>query len=186
MEGESFVEAAMEELSLHILDIAENSVAAGADTVEIRITEDIKKDLLSLEIIDNGRGMDEETVEKALDPFYTTKTVRRFGLGIPLLSESAKAANGQFSIASKKGEGTKIRADFQHSHIDRQPLGDIRQTIITLVMGSPEINLVYVHTKNSHTYRFDSEKVKTELGDTPINSLEGIKKIREELKKIQK
>ncbi|MGD8537974.1 MAG: ATP-binding protein [Candidatus Aminicenantes bacterium] len=176
----------MEDLSLHILDIVENSVAANADTIEIRITEDTEKDLLTLEVLDNGIGMDEETVDKVFDPFYTSKTVRRFGLGIPLLSESAKAANGKLVITSTKGKGTQIRADFQHSHIDRKPLGDINQTVITLVMGSPEINLVYVHTKNSDTCRFDTKKIKTELGDTPINSLEGIKKIREELKKIQK
>lgn len=186
MGGESFAEAAMEDLSLHILDIVENSVAADADTIEIRITEDMEKDLMSLEIIDNGIGMDEETLKKVLDPFYTSKTVRRFGLGLPLLSESAKAANGRLVITSKKGEGTQIRADFQHSHIDRKPLGDISQTIITFIMGSPEINLVYIHTKNSETYRFETEKVKAELGDTAINSLEGIRKIREELKKIQK
>ena len=135
----------MEELSLHILDIVENSVAARADLIEIIISEDKKKDLLSIEIIDNGEGMDKKTVKKALDPFYTTKTVRRFGLGLPLLSEAAKAADGRFSIKSKIGEGTKIKADFQYSHIDRQPLGNIGQTIITLVMGNPEIDLIYVH-----------------------------------------
>ena len=184
--GESFAEATMEDLSLHILDIVENSVAANADTIEIRITENIEKDLLSIEVIDNGMGMDEETLEKVLDPFYTSKTVRRFGLGIPLLSESAKAANGRLSITSKKGEGTKIRADFRHSHIDRKPLGDMSQTIITLIMGSPEINLIYVHTKDSMTYRFDTEKIKALIGDSPINSLDGIRAIREELKHIQK
>jgi signal transduction histidine kinase len=176
----------MEDLSLHILDIVENSVAANADTIEIRITENLKKDLLTLEVIDNGVGMDEETVEKVFDPFYTSKTVRRFGLGIPLLSESAKEANGKLVITSKKGKGTKIRADFQHSHIDRKPLGDISQTIITLIMGSPEINLVYIHVKNSHSFRFDTEKIKTQIGDSPINCLQGIRTIREELKKIQK
>lgn len=186
MGGESFAETAMEDLSLHILDIVENSVAANADTIEIRITEDIERDLMSLEVIDNGLGMDEETVEKVLDPFYTSKTVRRFGLGLPLLSESAKAANGQLSITSKKGEGTKIHADFQHSHIDRKPLGDIRQTILTLVMGNPDIDLVFIHRKNSHTYRFDTKKIKAQIGDNPINSLDGMKKIREELKEIQK
>ena len=186
MEGESFAEVKMEDLSLHILDIVENSVAANADTIEIRITEDLEKDLLSLEVIDNGLGMEEETLEKVLDPFYTSKTVRRFGLGIPLLLESAKAANGRLSITSKKGKGTKIQADFQHSHIDRKPLGDISQTIITLIMGNPEINLVYVHTKNSHTFRFDTEKIKARIGNTPINSLDGIRAIREELKHIQK
>jgi len=176
----------MEDLSLHILDIVENSVAAHADTIEIRITEDTEQDLLSVEVIDNGIGMDDETARKVLDPFYTTKTVRRFGLGLPLLSESAKAANGHLSVTSKKGEGTKVQADFQYSHIDRKPLGDISQTIITLVMGNPDIDLVYVHTKNSHSHRFDTRAIKTQLGDIPINSLAGMRKIREELKKIQK
>jgi len=174
----------MEDLSLHILDIAENSVAARADTIEIRITEDKEGDLLSVELIDNGVGMDEETVKKVLDPFYTTKTVRRFGLGLPLLSEAARAANGSLSINSKKGEGTKIRADFQYSHIDRQPLGDIGQTIITLVMGNPEIDLVYVHKKNSHTYTFNTRNIRTQLEDIPLNSLDGIRMIRKDLQKI--
>lgn len=184
--GESFVDAPMEELSLHILDIAENSVAAEASVIEIRITEDIKEDQFSVEIIDNGKGMDEETVNKVLDPFYTSKTVRRFGLGLPLMSEAAKAANGSLTITSKKGVGTQIHAVFQHSHIDRQPLGDISQTIITLVMGNPEIDLVYVHKKNHHTASFDTKKIKALLGERPINSLEGIRMIREDLKKIQK
>ena len=176
----------MEDLSLHILDIVENSVAAEADIIEIRIFEDKEKDLLSLEIIDNGVGMDKETVKKALDPFYTSKTVRRFGFGLPLLSEAAKAANGHLSIESKKGEGTKIKADFKYSHIDRQPLGDINQTIITLIIGNPEVDLVYVHKKNDHEYCVDTREIKRELNQTPINSPAGIRMIREYLKKIQK
>jgi len=175
----------MEDLSLHILDIVENSVAARADKIEIRITEDKKKDLLSVEVIDNGIGMDKETVKKALDPFYTSKTVRRFGLGLPFLSEAAKAANGHLSIKSKKGEGTKIKAEFQYSHIDRKPLGDIGQTIVTLVIGNPEIDLIYVHKKNSHKYRLDTRKIKAQLKDRPINSPDGIRMIKEDLKKIQ-
>jgi len=173
----------MEDLSLHILDIVENSIAASADTIEIRISEDIKEDLLTVEIIDNGVGMDEETVKKALDPFYTSKTVRRFGFGLPLLSEAAKAANGRLSIRSKKWEGTRIRADFQYSHIDRKPLGNIDQTIITLIMGNPDIDLIYVHKRNSHEYSLDTKKVKTRLKDRPINSLDGIRMLRQDLKK---
>ena len=176
----------MEDLSLHILDIVENSVAARADTIEIRISEDEKKDLLSIEIIDNGAGMDEETVKKALDPFYTTRTVRRFGFGLPLLSEAAKAANGHLSIKSKKGEGTKIKADFQYSHIDRQPLGDIGQTIVILIIGNPEIDLLYVHKKNSHTYSLDTKKIRAQLQDIPVNSPDGIRMIKEDLKNIEK
>ncbi|MCG2817340.1 MAG: ATP-binding protein [Candidatus Aminicenantes bacterium] len=176
----------MEDLSLHILDIVENSVAAKADKIEIRITEDKKKDLLSVEVIDNGLGMDKETLDKALDPFYTSKIVRRFGFGLSLLSEAAKAANGHFSIQSKKGEGTRIKADFQHSHIDRQPMGDIGQSILTLIIGNPEINFLFEHKRNDHTYCLDTRKIRTQLKGMPINSLAGIKIIRENLKKIQK
>lgn len=175
----------MEDISLHILDIVENSVAAKADKIEIRISEDKNKDLLSVEVIDNGIGMDEETVKKALDPFYTSRTVRRFGFGLPLLSEAAKAANGHLSIESKKGEGTKIKADFQYSHIDRKPLGDIGQTIISLVIGNPEIDLIYVHKRNSHAYRLDTRKIKAQLGEVPIYSPDGIRMIKEDLKKIK-
>ena len=176
----------MEDLSLHILDIAENSVAANADEIEIRITEDKKKDLLSVEVIDNGVGMDKETLEKALDPFYTSKTVRRFGFGLSLLAEATKAANGHFSIQSKKGNGTRIKADFQHSHIDRQPLGDIGQSLLTLIIGNPEIDFIYEHKRNGHTYCLDNRKIRDQLHGMPINSLVGIKKIRENLKKPQK
>ncbi len=176
----------MRDLSLHILDIVENSVAARADKIEIRIAEDKEKDLLSVEVIDNGIGMDRETVEKALDPFYTSKTVRRFGLGLPLLSEAAKAANGHLSIQSIKGEWTRIKADFQYSHIDRKPLGDMAQTIITLVMGSPEVDLIYVHRENSRTTHLDTRKIRAQLMETPINSPAGIRMIREVLKDLGK
>jgi signal transduction histidine kinase len=173
----------MEDLSLHILDIAENSVAAGADQIEIRITEDLKKDLLSVEVFDNGRGMDEETLKKALDPFFTTKTVRRFGLGLSLLSEAAKSANGTLSLESKKGEGTRIKADFQHSHIDRKPMGDMDQTIITLILGYPEIDFLYVHKKDRQEYCLDTKEIKAQLRDVPINSPEVLKILKEDLKK---
>lgn len=173
----------MEDISLHILDIVENSLAASADKVEIRIVEDFKNDLLSVEIIDNGIGMDPQTVKKALDPFYTSKTVRRFGLGLSLLSEAAKAANGHFSIESKMGEGTKVKADFQLSHIDRRPMGDIGQTIITLVMGSHEVDFIFVHKKNGEEYCLDTREIKNELGEIPISSLTGIRLIREDLKR---
>ena len=176
----------MKDLSLHILDIVENSVAASASKIEIRISEDKKKDLFSVEIIDNGIGMDKETQQKALDPFYTTKTVRRFGFGLSLLSEAAKAASGHFAIESKEGEGTKVKADFQYSHIDRKPLGDMGQTIITHVTGNPEIDLVYVHKKNSQKYSLDTRKIKAQLKDVPINSPAGIRMIREDLKKDTK
>lgn len=176
----------MEDISLHILDIVENSIAAQADQIEIIISEDEKKDVLSLEIVDNGIGMDNETVKKALDPFYTSKKVRRFGFGLPLLSEAAKAANGHLSITSEKGKGTRIKADFQYSHVDRKPMGDMAQTITTLVIGNPEIDLIYVHKKNSCKYHFDTREIKAQLNQIPLNSSAGIRLIRENLKKIRK
>ena len=176
----------MEDLSLHILDIVENSVAAQADMIEIRVTEDKKNNLLSVEIIDNGIGMDKETKKKVLDPFYTSKTVRRFGLGLPLLSEAAKAANGQLSIESTKGEGTKVKADFQYTHIDRKPLGDMGQTIIILIIGNPETDFIYMHKKNSDMYILDTRKIKAQLKEAPLNSPAGIRMIKEDLKKMRK
>lgn len=173
----------MEDISLHILDIVENSVIAEADKIEIKISEYKKKDLLLVEISDNGVGMNEDTVKKVLDPFFTTKTARKFGLGLPLLSEAARVANGELSIQSKKGKGTKIKATFQYSHIDRKPLGDISQTIITLVMGNPEVDIIYMHKKNSCIYYLDTRKIKTQLGGKPINSPEGIRMLKEDLKR---
>ena len=173
----------MEDLSLHILDIAENSVAASADRIEIRIAEDKKNDLLSIEIIDNGTGMDKDTIKKALDPFYTSKTVRRIGLGLSLLSESAKAANGKLTIESEKGQGTRVKAEFQFSHIDRKPLGDIDQTIITLVIGNPDIDFFYEIKKNNHTHRVDTRTIKADHKEISLNSLEGIKLLRKKLQK---
>ncbi len=175
----------MEDLSLHILDIAENSVAAQADTIEIIITEARGENLLSLEVNDNGVGMDEETVKNALDPFYTSKSVRRFGFGLSLLSEAARAANGHLSIESKKGEGTRVRADFQFDHIDRQPLGDMGQTFITLVIGNPEVDFVYIQKENDQKFIIDTREIKSQLDETPINSPAGIRIVRERLRKLQ-
>ncbi len=176
----------MQDLSLHILDIAENSVAAQASKIEISLVEDRTKDLLSIEVIDNGMGMDEDTRKRALDPFFTSKKVRRFGLGLSLLSESAKAAKGHLTIESERGKGTKIRADFQSSHIDRKPVGDMGQTIITLVIGNPDIDIIYTHKKNGQDYVFDTKKIRSRLGNIPLNSLDGIKMIKDELRKDPK
>ncbi|HHE38370.1 MAG TPA: ATP-binding protein, partial [Candidatus Cloacimonetes bacterium] len=122
----------MEDLSLHILDVVENSITANASKIIIKIREEKEKDLLVIEIKDNGKGMNEETVKKVLDPFYTTRTTRRVGLGLSLLQQAAKESNGDFEINSKPGVGTEIKASFQDSHIDRKPIGDMNSTIVTL------------------------------------------------------
>ena len=172
----------MEDLSLHILDITENSIEARANKIEIIIVEKKKKNLLSIKIIDNGLGMDKKTIRRAVNPFYTTKKVRRFGLGLSMLSNAAKTANGAFSVSSKKDKGTIVKAEFEHDHIDRQPLGDMKQTILTLVMSNPKLNLFYTHKKNRHKYFFSTEKIKSMIKGKPINSPAGIKAIVEDFK----
>jgi DNA mismatch repair ATPase MutL len=151
----------MEDLSLHVLDIAENSVRANASRVEIRINEELKKDLLTIEIKDNGRGIDKETTRKVFDPFFTSRTTRRVGLGLPLLSQAAKESGGDIEIESKVGRGTRVRAVFGYSHIDRKPLGDMAKTLQTLIIGNPEVDFLYEHKKGNRKYRLDTAEIRT-------------------------
>lgn len=159
----------MQDLSLHILDIVENSLVAGAQRVEIRIEEDLKADRMTIEIVDDGCGMDEDMVKRALDPFFTTKTVRRVGLGLPLLAEACRMSNGQLCLESCPGKGTTVRAVFQHSHIDRKPLGNMGDTLVTLIVGHPEVDLYYEHRKDGAHFSLDTREIKAELGDVPLN-----------------
>ncbi|MEW6619208.1 MAG: ATP-binding protein [bacterium] len=171
----------MEDLSLHILDIVENSIRAGAKRVKIKIDENLKKDVLKIEMNDDGFGMDEETVKKATDPFFTTKKTRKVGLGLSLLAQAANECDGKFEIKSKKGIGTKITASFKHSHIDRKPIGDMKQTIMTLIAGNPEIDFFYQHKKENLTYSLDTDKIKADLDEIPINNVEVLKLIQKDL-----
>ncbi|HDP26128.1 MAG TPA: ATP-binding protein, partial [Deltaproteobacteria bacterium] len=123
----------------------------------------------SLEVRDNGSGMDEAMVELVLDPFFTTKKVRRVGLGLPMLSQAARLTGGEFSLQSKVGEGTVVRAVFGHSHIDRQPLGDIAGSVTALILGNPDRDFVYTHRKNNQTYVLDTRELRETLGDVPLN-----------------
>jgi signal transduction histidine kinase len=149
----------MEDLSLHILDVAENSISSSAKRIEIRINEDPKKDVLTIEIKDDGKGMDEQTLQKALDPFFTTRTTRRVGLGLPLLAQAARETDGKIELDSNPGRGTTVKAMFRYGHPDRKPIGDIYETIRTLVMSHPEIDFLYEHTKNGSLYRFDTREI---------------------------
>ena len=151
----------MEDLSLHILDIAENSIAAEAKRIEIRIEEDQDRDLLTVEIKDDGKGMDEQMLRKALDPFFTTRITRRVGLGLPLLAQASRESGGAFEVDSKPNEGTRVKASFQHRHPDRKPIGNMQQTIGTLLVGHPEIDLLFEHTKDGTTYHFDTRETGT-------------------------
>lgn len=173
----------MEDLSLHILDIAENSIEAESTEIHIFIEENRKNDLLTLEIRDNGKGMSQKTIQKALDPFFTTKKTRRFGFGLSFLAEASREANGRFSIRSRPGEGTRVLATFQASHFDRKPLGDIAQTLLTLIMGHPEIDICYRHKINHSECVFDTEKIKSQLKGASRNAPEAIRFFKKTIKK---
>ena len=156
----------MEDLSLHILDIVENSIIAKASTIEIKVVEDIEKDLLTIEIRDNGQGMDEETVKKALDPFFTTRTTRKVGLGLSLLSQAARESGGNILIESQAGGGTRVKATFGYSHIDRKPVGNMEATLTTLIVGNPEVDFIYEHKKGELEYRLDTKEVRARIRET--------------------
>jgi hypothetical protein len=160
----------MKELSLHILDIVQNSITAQATLIEIIIDENIHQDFLSIEIIDNGVGMDKELVEKVFNPFVTTRTTRRVGLGLSLLKASAEGCGGYAKLMSEKGVGTTLKTMFKHSHIDRPPLGNMPQTIITIIMGKPDIDYIYKHTYNGKEFRFYTKEVKDVLDGVPIET----------------
>ncbi|MDZ7261724.1 MAG: ATP-binding protein [candidate division KSB1 bacterium] len=172
----------MEDLSLHILDIVENSITAEARLIEINIVEDLEKDLITIELTDDGKGMDQQMLQKVLDPFVTTRTTRRVGLGLPLFAEAARMSNGQFDIQSKVGQGTKVKATFQASHIDCKPMGDIVGTIVTLIAGNPQVDFVYRHRKNDLDFSFDTREIKKALEDVPINTPRVLNWIRENLR----
>ncbi|MBI5409773.1 MAG: ATP-binding protein [Nitrospirae bacterium] len=171
----------MKDLSLHILDIAENSINAGATEIRIKTVEDTRKNVLQLEVSDNGKGMDEETLKNVRDPFFTTKACKRTGLGIPLLAQSAKECNGALTIKTGKGEGTTINVYFQYDHIDRKPLGDIGTTLIVLIASKPDIDFIYEHRRNDDSYLLNTADIKKELGDVPINSPEVIRIIKDDI-----
>jgi signal transduction histidine kinase len=158
----------VEDLSLHILDIVENSIRAKASRIEIKVVEDIRKDLLTIEIKDNGQGIDEETIKKVLDPFFTTRTTRKVGLGLPLLSQAARESGGDIEIESKVGRGTRVKATFGYSHIDRKPLGNMEATLTTLIAGNPETDFIYEHKKDELEYRLDTKEIRARIKKTAI------------------
>lgn len=171
----------MEDLSLHLLDIAENSIDAGAGRIEIRIMDSESGDKFTLRIEDNGRGMDEEILNRIRDPFFTTKTVRRFGLGIPLLAQAAEECDGRLIMDSVQGRGTTITAEFRRGHIDRKPLGDIGASMMVLVGGHPEIDFLLHYVSDDFSYKFDTTELKRDLDGVPINLPDVLQLIKDDI-----
>lgn len=159
----------MRELSHHILDIVENALEAGATHVEVRIVEDSKANRLTIEIADNGRGMDPETLARVGDPFFTTRTTRHVGLGIPLFKAAAERCNGSVRIHSIPGMGTRILADFERDHIDRAPLGDMVSTLMGILLARSQCRLTYCHQLDDRTFAFDTQEIHSILGDLSLS-----------------
>ncbi len=169
----------MNDLSLHLLDIVQNSISAGATLIEIDVDEQIADDLLAISIADNGKGMTPEQVEKVTDPFFTSRTTRKVGMGIPLFKQSAEQSGGKLTITSTVGVGTRVEATFQYNHIDRPALGDIPNAVCLLVMSNPVIDFLYKHSVNDDSYIFDTREVKEALGGISINDLKVVPLINE-------
>lgn len=169
----------MKDLSMHIMDIVQNSIVAKATLISIDIQEDTEKDIFEIVIKDNGFGMSSEMVKNVIDPYCTSRTTRKVGLGIPLLKHQAEITGGSLSISSELGKGTVIDAVFVHSSIDRQPLGDISGTIVLTASANTEIDFVYTHVKNQNSYTFDTREVKEVLDGVPLSNLEIVKYLRE-------
>ena len=168
----------MDDLSLHIMDIIENSVRAEATEISLVIKVSVTANVLKIDIADNGKGMDKEEMKKCEDPFYSTKERKKTGLGIALLKQSSEEAEGTFLLSSEKGKGTKISATFQYDHIDRRPLGDIAKTFYILIAAYPDVNFLFSYKKDSESFEVDTVSIKEELDDVPINAPDVLKTLR--------
>ncbi len=171
----------MEDLSLHILDIVENSINAAATFIRISIVEETVKDLFTVEIEDNGKGMTDAFLQKVLDPFCTTRTTRKIGLGLSLLAQSARETGGDIVVRSIVGKGTVVTADFRPSHIDMKPLGNIADTVTTLIAGNPCVDILLHCACDGMSYRLDTREIRSAIEEVPINSSEVLSAIRNDL-----
>ncbi len=177
----------MKELSLNVLDITENSVKAGATLIQITVAE--TEELLTLTVTDNGCGMTAEVLSRVATPFYTTRTTRKVGLGIPLLTLAAEQTGGGVTITSRHesefpdAHGTEVVARFYKKHIDFTPMGDIISTLTTLIQGSPDIDFEFLHTDPEGSVHLDTRELRVILGEeVPLNEIEVIRWIADYLK----
>jgi len=160
----------MTELSLNVLDIAQNSIKAKSSRISVSVCIDTSADSLVIKISDDGCGMSPEQLKQAEDPFYSTRSTRKIGLGISFFKQAAELTGGSFSIDSVQGQGTNVKADFVLSHIDRIPLGDINATIQTLILHSPGIDIVYDYRVDESHFTLSTAEMREKLGDISLNT----------------
>lgn len=162
----------MRELSLNILDIAQNSITANASLITVEVAENTVDHSLLIGIYDNGKGMSEEQVKSVIDPFFTTRTTRKVGMGIPLFKMAAEQTGGSLEIKSEIGVGTEIRAIFKTDSVDFTPLGDVASTIQMLITMNTDRDFVYKHSVNEKEFICDTRELKAILGDVPLDTYE--------------
>lgn len=170
----------MEDLSLHILDIAENAVEAGATRIVIAINENEARNILTIRISDNGQGMSQRTARRALDPFFSTKG-KKTGLGLSLLAQAAEQCGGGLVLTTARGRGTRVAARFRYDHIDRPPLTNMKGTLCSLVFGHTEVAFRYCHRHNGRVFLFDSRRVLPHVKNTFLPTPETIRAVRNTL-----
>jgi len=180
----------LRDFSLHIMDIIENGLNGGATLIGLTVVEERKNNWLRITITDNGRGIPKDVLKKVLDPFYTTRITRRVGLGLSLFREASKRCDGEFSIISEEGKGTQVDATFRLDHIDLPPMGDLASTMITLIVGNPGVDFVYVHEMEGDTFQLDTRDIREELDGVEISHPKVVKyigdMIRESLDELRK
>ena len=159
----------MRELSLNVLDIAQNSVRAEASLITIELIEDTRTSTLEISVSDNGKGMTPEQLESVRDPFFTTRTTRKVGMGVPLFRMAAEMTGGSFDIESILGTGTKTTARFRTDHLDFTPIGDMCSTVIMLITMNLHIDFVYIRQLDGKGFTVDTRQLKEILGDVPLN-----------------
>lgn len=175
-------EVSMKELSLHILDVVENSFKAEATLVTVKLFENTEKNEINIFIRDNGRGMSREVLENVINPFFTTRTTRKVGLGLSLLKATAERCNGGFSISSELGAGTEVEAHFERNNIDLPPIGDFATTIVSLIGNSYNCDILLVRKLDKKEYKLDTREIKKTLECEDLNEVDILMWIKEYLK----
>ncbi len=155
----------VEDLCFHLVDLVQNSVAAGARTIRLSVSESTRLDTLTLEVADDGRGMDTLTLSRSQDPFFTSKSFKKVGLGIPLLKATTQACRGGFRITSRPGRGTRIRARLQKSHLDCPPLGNLEETLLALLLSLEPVNIRFTYRNDEGNFSLASEDIHGQVGD---------------------
>lgn len=169
----------MKDLSLHILDLLQNSTVVNSTLITLDIKDSIKENIFSFCIQDNGKGMSKEFLEKVTDPYSTTRTTRKVGLGLPLIKMNAEQCNGGFDIQSQEGKGTKLSFWFEHNNIDRPPMGDLAGVFVLTIAQTEEIRFILTYKTDKDTYIFDTQEIKEALDGIPLNNNDIIKMLRE-------